>query len=206
MTSLRVFDSHSDYDERQVLEELEALHAAILSIRSASGPIGAPSAEAELGAQSAIVPGSAPGQATRARRSMVLVAGAGAIAAVLLAFTVLRPRGSPADLPAPIAPVTAAAAPEAPVTARTPPVDPHPVRVDLTLGRRVWIRVTVDGSVALEREAAAGEQLHFGGDRSIVVRTGDAAGVGVRVNGIDQGPMGRDGQVLTRLFDAPAGR
>jgi hypothetical protein len=85
-----------------------------------------------------------------------------------------------------------------------PPVDPHLLRIDLTTLRRVWLRVAVDGRIAIEREVAAGEQLPFGADRSIVVRAGDAGAVTVRVGGVDQGPIGRDGEVLTRTFTAPA--
>ena len=83
-------------------------------------------------------------------------------------------------------------------------VDPHPLRIDLATRRPVWLRVTVDGRIAIEREAAAGEQLPFAADRTIVVRAGDAGAVTVRVGGVDQGPVGRDGQVLTRGFAAPA--
>jgi hypothetical protein len=85
-----------------------------------------------------------------------------------------------------------------------PPVDPHALRIDLTTVRRVWLRVAVDGRIALEREVAAGEQLPFGADRAIVVRAGDAGAVTVRVGGVDQGAIGGDGQVVTRTFAAPA--
>ena len=78
------------------------------------------------------------------------------------------------------------------------------LRIDLTTVRRVWLRVAVDGRIALEREVAAGEQLPFGADRAIVVRAGDAGAVMVRVGGVDQGAIGADGQVVTRAFAAPA--
>jgi hypothetical protein len=84
-----------------------------------------------------------------------------------------------------------------------PPVDPHLLRIDLKTLRRVWLRVSVDGRIAIEREVAEGEQLPFGADRSIVVRAGDAGAVTVRVGDVDQGTIGRDGEVLTRTFTAP---
>jgi hypothetical protein len=102
--------------------------------------------------------------------------------------------------PRPVArlpPEPAAATPPA------PPVDPHPVRIDLKTLRRVWLRVSVDGRIAIEREVAGGEQLPFGADRSIVVRAGDAGAVTVSVGGVDQGPIGKDGEVLTRTFPPP---
>jgi hypothetical protein len=104
-----------------------------------------------------------------------------------------------------VAPAAIAGAPP-PIQAGppVPPVDPHPLRIDLTILRPAWLRVTVDGRIAIEREAAAGEQLAFGADRSMVVRAGDAGAVALRVGGVDQGTVGRDGQVLTRRFSAPA--
>ena len=65
------------------------------------------------------------------------------------------------------------------------------------------MRVSVDGRIALEREVDGGERLPFGADRSIVVRAGDAGAVTVRVGQDDQGPLGRDGQVVTRAFAIP---
>ena len=88
-------------------------------------------------------------------------------------------------------------------TAKAVPADPHALRVDLISLRRVWLRVSVDGRIALEREVDGGERLPFGADRSIVVRAGDAGAVTVRVGQEDQGPLGRDGQVVTRAFTLP---
>ena len=67
------------------------------------------------------------------------------------------------------------------------------------------MRVTVDGKRAFEREVGAGEQIPLRGDRSIVVRAGDAGAVAVIWNGRDAGTVGRDGVVATREFtrDAP---
>jgi len=64
----------------------------------------------------------------------------------------------------------------------------------------VWLRVTVDGARALERELPAGETLSFDGDRAVVVRSGDAGGVRASMNGVDRGPLGRDGWPLTVPF------
>jgi hypothetical protein len=123
--------------------------------------------------------------------------------AVLAAWMVTRvPDAPPAEQsePAP------AAATTAPVSPPAPPVDPHPLRIDLRTLRRVWLRVAVDGRIAIEREVAAGEQLPFGADRSIVVRAGDAGAVTLSVGGVDQGPLGGDGQVVTRTFGGAAAR
>ena len=127
------------------------------------------------------------------------------LAVALAAAWFLKPTPGPAQQAAPAQVASAPIADPPPVQPGPPvqPVDPHPLRIDLTTLRPVWLRVTVDGRVAIEREAAAGEQLPFGADRSIVVRAGDAGAVTVREGGVDRGPVGRDGQVLTRTFSAP---
>ena len=74
------------------------------------------------------------------------------------------------------------------------------VNVDVTTRRRVWMRVTLDGKRAFEREVPAGEQIPLHADRSILIRAGDAGAVAVRQNGRDAGPLGRDGVIATREF------
>jgi hypothetical protein len=131
----------------------------------------------------------------------LLVAGA-----LVLVWAFNRPAGSPDQ---PVAPQQAAQAPGAD-SPPTPPAgavrgaDAHKVRIALTTVRRVWMRVTLDGRIVVEREVAAGEHLPFGADRSIVLRAGDAGAVLLRVGESEPAPLGGDGQVLTRAFAAPA--
>jgi hypothetical protein len=126
-----------------------------------------------------------------------------AAVALLLGWFLLRD-------PVPSAPLESAAvsreaaAPPAAVEPPSAPVDPHPLRIDIVTSRPVWMRVTVDGRIAIERMLPQGERLPFGADKSIVVRAGDAGAVSVWIGTVDQGPLGRDGQVVTRLFEAPA--
>lgn len=128
--------------------------------------------------------------------------------AIALVALVWIANGTP-DTAAPEAPAPSPSAaastppPAAPVTPpEAAPVEPHRLRLDLATTRNVWLRVTVDGRVALERELGPGEKLPFGADRSIVIRTGDAGAVSVTMGGVDRGPLGEDGKVLTRRFDA----
>jgi len=148
----------------------------------------------------------APGPRRSRPALLAALAAAVAVAAFSVVWIVNRSPGA-AQPPAAqhqSAPPQVVAGPQGPATPRpVPPVDPHPLRIDLTTLRRVWLRVAVDGRIALEREVAGGEQLPFGADHSIVVRAGDAGAVTVRVAGVDQGPIGRDGQVLTRTFPEP---
>jgi cytoskeleton protein RodZ len=62
-----------------------------------------------------------------------------------------------------------------------------------------WVRVTVDGKVAMEGSYPKGTERSFGG-RSATVRVGNAGGVDISVGGKDLGPMGGLGDVAERSF------
>ena len=206
------------------LVELQRLHAAILASRerrgvaaAASAPVPAapaPSAEAlatqELTRRLQTAP-SAPDETStgepRSRRGWwIAVAAAVVVAGAWLAVTqsqrsevtteaapprAATPASTPGSGPQPAGAPAAAATP-APAT--TPA---RPVQVTLTTIRPVWLRVTVDGARALQREVAAGETLTFGGDRAVVVRSGDAGAVQATLNGADRGALGLRGWPLT---------
>jgi hypothetical protein len=70
--------------------------------------------------------------------------------------------------------------------------------------RRVWVRAVVDGNVDVERELRPNDRVALRNGRTIVIRTGDAGAIRVAIDGKDQGPLGRDGEVVTRTFTAPA--
>jgi cytoskeleton protein RodZ len=77
---------------------------------------------------------------------------------------------------------------------------PAPSRtIELRLTDRSWLRVDVDGAKALEGIFPAGTRKYFHG-RSVYVRTGNAGGVEVVVNGKDEGTMGHQGDVVERTF------
>jgi len=104
----------------------------------------------------------------------------------------------PGDEPAEPAPPAAAGVPD-PATA----AEPRPLRIGVTTLRPVWMRVMVDGARRVEREVPANQTLTFGADRVIVLRVGDAGGVSLSVNGVDQGRLGRDGQIAVRTLTPP---
>lgn len=62
-----------------------------------------------------------------------------------------------------------------------------------------WLRVVVDGKVAMEGIYPKGTQRTFGG-RSATVRVGNAGGVDISVDGKDLGPMGGLGDVAERSY------
>lgn len=144
----------------------------------------------------------AAGRPTRSGRTRLLVASLAVTLALVAGW--FLPRDPAPRPPAESAAVSReAVAPPRAAEPPTTPVDPHPLRIDVVTSRPVWMRVTVDGRIAIERILPPGERLPFGADKSIEVRAGDAGAVSVWVGTVDQGPLGRDGQVVRRLFEAP---
>ena len=211
------------------LVELERLHTAILASRARRGvgpEAGPPPSETtspemlaaqaltrRLQTEDAAATVDAADQ-PRSRRLWWLGVAAAAVVAGAWAATTLSqrpevvteaapPRTAPPAEPASTS--AAAASSGAPATTTPAAAAPaRPVQVTLATIRPVWLRVTVDGTRALEREVPAGETLSFGADRAVLVRSGDAGGVQASLNGVDRGPLGRDGWPLT-VSITPAG-
>jgi cytoskeleton protein RodZ len=207
------------------LVELQRLHAAILASRARRGvgPDGRPATQTaspeavatreltrrlqeDAPADDALEPVS------RSRRGWWLAVAAAVIAAgTWAALTVAQrrevtteaSRSSPGVAPSAVPPRESASSAAAPGAAPSPAPAPSaaipakPIRVALVTIRPVWLRVTADGIRAVEREVPAGETLSFEGDRAIVVRSGDAGGVQATLNGVERGPLGRNGWPLT---------
>jgi Domain of unknown function (DUF4115) len=75
------------------------------------------------------------------------------------------------------------------------------VNAELTAVRRVWVRIITDGN-RVERELPAGTVVPLRAKATLTLRIGDAGAVKVIVNDRDQGPLGRDGEVVMRTFTA----
>jgi hypothetical protein len=138
-----------------------------------------------------------------------LVVGIGALIAAGAALMILPRRPPPAT-----ATVTQPVATPQALTSRpsvTAPSVPSAVgrdglRVEFTAVKPVWVRVTVDGERALERELGAGDRVPFTAQHTIVIRAGNAGAVRVAIGGQDQGLLGREGDVVNRTFSQAAGR
>lgn len=76
------------------------------------------------------------------------------------------------------------------------------VQVQLIITQRTWVRVIVDNILAFEGRLLPGSVKLFGGELSIEVLTGNAAGVEVIYNQRDLGAMGLYGEVVSRIFTA----
>lgn len=80
------------------------------------------------------------------------------------------------------------------------------LRLELVARQPVWIRVTVDGRRRMEREVPEGFRVTLDAERAVAIRAGDAGALMVGENGRAPAPLGREGQVLTRIFPSPANR
>jgi hypothetical protein len=78
------------------------------------------------------------------------------------------------------------------------------MEAELNVDRRVWVRVIVDGERVIERELAAGTRIPLQADRAIVIRVGNAGALRLTINGTDRGPLGDEGEIVTRTFTAQA--
>jgi hypothetical protein len=155
---------------------------------------------AALGSRSARAPGKV---AKKSGTSVVVLLALLLLAAGIAAWffwprIIGEPRTETATTPAP-APVTQPAGPATPAPQPAAPAVPADGTV-LTTIRPVWLRIVADGKNVLERELPAGARFPFAAEKTVVIRTGDAGAVSLTLNGKDLGPLGREGQVVTRTF------
>ena len=88
--------------------------------------------------------------------------------------------------------------PETPV----PTVSDAPVQVYVSVLRRAWMRVTVDGDTEFEGRVVPGSAYSFSGDFQIEILTGNGAALQIFFNETDLGVMGVYGEVIYRVFTA----
>lgn len=74
------------------------------------------------------------------------------------------------------------------------------IALELRTTQRAWTRVTVDGTVVMEGVLDADTTRSWEANDSISVRTGNAGGVTLILNGADLGVMGRIGEVVERIW------
>ena len=75
---------------------------------------------------------------------------------------------------------------------------------EIVTTQTAWVRVIADGERVVERELPANSRIPFDAKKTIQVRTGNAGAVRLSIRGVDQGPLGRIGEVITRSFPVPA--
>lgn len=72
--------------------------------------------------------------------------------------------------------------------------------VGVTVQRRAWVRVLVDGVERMEGTFAAGTRREFAGKKA-TIRTGNAGGIQVSIDGKELGTLGAPGEVVERTFE-----
>jgi cytoskeleton protein RodZ len=83
----------------------------------------------------------------------------------------------------------------APTAAPTPTRVPE-IRLQVRLTERAWLRVTLDGALAFEGLLEAGENRSWVARDKVDLRSGNAGGTEVTVDGVPRGPLGAPGQVV----------
>ena len=93
--------------------------------------------------------------------------------------------------------------PSAPVPAPPLPVDDSKLRMEIEATGSSWVTLQADGKRVLNEEMTPGQRRNFeANDRFSFVTIGNAAGVTLRLNGIEIPPLGDEGEVVkNRVFD-----
>jgi hypothetical protein len=68
--------------------------------------------------------------------------------------------------------------------------------MELEGSQRAWVRVVVDGQTVAETIFEPGQTGEWQGQNQIRLRTGNAAGINVSINGEPQGSLGGAGEVV----------
>ncbi len=96
----------------------------------------------------------------------------------------------------PIAPPPEEVPPATPV----PTVSDAPVQVYVSILRRAWMRVIVDGDIEFEGRIIPGSAYPFSGEFQIEILSGNGAALQVFFNETDLGVMGVYGEVVYKVF------
>jgi cytoskeletal protein RodZ len=106
------------------------------------------------------------------------------------AFTLDTPTPLPTNTPTPVPP-----------TGTPTPVVYTGVTVELLIRESSWVQITVDDVKAFEGILQTNESRLWTGERRVAIRSGNAGGIEVIVNGINRGLMGPAGQVADQVWE-----
>jgi cytoskeletal protein RodZ len=135
---------------------------------------------------------------------LAILVAVGVVAYVGYAYlTQTKPAGVPVAAASPDAdaPVAEASPGEAVAVAAAPPpaLPVHKRGLSVHVTQTSWLRITIDGTVAVEGTFPPGTAKSFQG-KEVDVRAGNAGGVELAVNGRPVGPLGASGDVVERHF------
>ncbi|MBN2083891.1 MAG: helix-turn-helix domain-containing protein [Anaerolineales bacterium] len=74
------------------------------------------------------------------------------------------------------------------------------VRIHIVVVLRAYLQVDVDGKTVFAGRVQPDDTFDYVGQRTVAISTGNGAGIRVIFNGIDDGPMGRFGEVVARTY------
>ena len=74
------------------------------------------------------------------------------------------------------------------------------VRIHILVLQRAFLMVTVDGKVAFSDRVLPDATYDFIGQKTVTISTGNGAGISVILNGINEGAIGRFGEVVTLTY------
>jgi hypothetical protein len=74
------------------------------------------------------------------------------------------------------------------------------VRVHITVLQDAYLMVNVDGNVKFSDRVQPGAMYDFVGQRTVTISTGNGAGISVIFNGVDEGAIGRFGEVVALTY------
>lgn len=113
------------------------------------------------------------------------------------------PSTQPSAQPSAIASPATASPQASPLLSPSPDATGKPIRVNVALSSRSWLRVVVDGRTDFEGILEQGTQRTWTATRELRVRAGDAGAVTVTYNDDQPKPMGKAGSVQQVIFSAP---
>ena len=93
---------------------------------------------------------------------------------------------------------------DSPTVAATSPVDPSTAALNLEVKalQRSWVQVEADGDRVYSKNMAAGETMMFTAVERIEIKTGNAGGIGLTLNGQAVESLGSAGQIAEKTFSA----
>jgi cytoskeleton protein RodZ len=106
---------------------------------------------------------------------------------------------TPTDTPSPTASIT-------PQTTGIPNVVLSPssatgaILLTVAITDTSWVRVLADGDQVFQATMQPGQSQTWGAKQAIAIRTGNAGGVGVSINGVEQPRLGPKGMVVDRAW------
>jgi cytoskeleton protein RodZ len=74
------------------------------------------------------------------------------------------------------------------------------VQVVVTAVERAFVRVSVDGEVALEGRVLPGDEFTYEAENQVSILTGNGAALRIKYNGRDLGLMGNFGEVVSQIY------